>query len=417
MPPYGGNNSGPALGGTGFPALGLISQHYEGSYLVLTRTDDGETLERVSPFLIDKSIRNCCGEVASVKRIRDGKVLVKTKSAKQTNQLEKLKIIVPGINVTASEHATLNTCRFVITCRDLYYLNDEEILEGLREQKVTKVERIMKKVDGELVKTSNFILTMSVPVRPEKIKVAFISVPTRPYYPRPMRCFQCLRYGHLGRDCKSVKICANCGDNYHEGKCVKPVKCVNCEEQHPATSPNCPIWRKETDIVRVRIDQDISHYEARKIVEARMPIGPSYAEKAAVGAAGCKCKCTCIRTKENIDPSTVTPTAGSSKINPPAQSSTTNNNASIIASLQHAVERETKTSEDRTSSPKQKRVKKIVEISSDEKFKTPASQPFKTAKEPLPQLKRKPGRPRKNPLTTQEDTTEADEENSEMEIL
>ncbi|XP_055527567.1 uncharacterized protein LOC129720157 [Wyeomyia smithii] len=179
-------------------------------------------------------------------------------------------------------------------------MKDEEILEEMKSEKVIKVERIMKKIDGVLTKTSSLILTISTALRPDKIKVGFLYVPTRPYYPRPMRCFQCLRYGHLGRDCKAEKTCVNCGDNFHGDDCTKKAKCVNCQKPHEATSPDYDMWRKETAIIHLRIGNNIPYRDARKLYEQQNQTRLSYASTTALGADGCKCKCTCNKTPENF---------------------------------------------------------------------------------------------------------------------
>ncbi|XP_058811027.1 uncharacterized protein LOC131675916 [Topomyia yanbarensis] len=386
MSPHGGGSSGgPMFNGRSFPALGLLPQCKDGRYLVVERTDQAQTLEKLSPFLIDKAIRNCCGDVASIKRIRDGKILVQTKTGKQANQLEKLKTLTEGINVSVTEHNTLNLSRIVISCKDLLYMKDDEILEELRPQKVIKLDRIKRKVDGELVETSSIILTLSISIPPPEIKIGFIVVPTRPYYPRPMRCFQCLAFGHLGKHCKREKTCANCGDKHHGDDCRKTQKCVNCEGAHESISPQCPVWIKETKIVRLRIDQNIPFYEARRLVEQSEPPQEKYADIAAktaasVNTSNCKCKCTCDKTTHELREKTPEPIA----------------TTSIQSSELDLPGKVTQMAES-NSSPQAKKTKKFYEdiISSDCSEPNLTSQLSLRAKSGIRITKRGRGRPRK----------------------
>ncbi|XP_058817572.1 uncharacterized protein LOC131680874 [Topomyia yanbarensis] len=439
MSPHGGSGGVPAMSGRGFPALGLIPQRTEGRYLVIQRKDEGQTLEKVSPFLIDKVIRNCCGEVTNVKRIKDGKLLVHTKTDKHAEKLLNLQRMSNDINIAVAEHGSLNTCRVVITCRDLQDENDEVILENLRDQGVTTVYRIMRKQGDSMVKTSTFILTISKAIMPQDNKVGFQNVVTRPYYPRPMRCFQCMQYGHLGKDCKQQKVCANCSEQYHGDNCQRPAKCANCKQNHSTISVDCPIWQRENDIVRVKIDNGISYWEAKKIVDRRTQPEQSFANVVAAGTRKCKCKCSCgdsqtipttlselKRTIEQTQTPIIKPTQ-ISQANPRPQPQAVPTTSYIMdqatkESTEHAVQNSAKQGHSKqydtryqasdkdqqndppSPSPKPKRTKKeyTYQISSDDKLNQT-------------QQKRGRGRPKKvQPI--QHDTESSKAEDSEMEI-
>lgn len=371
MPPQGGAGSTPALGGGGFPALGSASQRPDGRYLVIERIDQGQTLDKVSPFLIDKALRNCCGEVSNVKRIKDGKILVKTLSAEQSIKLQQLSHLIPGINVVITEHKSLNTCRVVITCRELYELDDNEILSELKSEGVIKLDRIKKKINGNLINTSSFILTFATTVRPEKIKIGFLIVPTRVYYPRPIRCFKCMKFGHIGKECQREKICENCAEPFHGDECSRKQKCVNCNLDHRTTSPDCPAWIKENEIIRIKTDMEISHFEAKNIVEREAKSKETYANKISFGTRNCSCKCTCqltsksnpnetenLNPKEPEDPKTThTNPATSAAINPGPSTSTT----SITFSEEPTPVADSQSKQITISSPKHKKTKKTNE--------------------------------------------------------
>ena len=72
-----------------------------------------------------------------------------------------------------------------------------------------------------------------------------------PSIPLPLRCMNCMRFGHHQTNCKKEKACINCGENYHEDEqkeklnCPNKTKCVNCDGQHASTSRDCPKFIKE----------------------------------------------------------------------------------------------------------------------------------------------------------------------------
>ena len=157
----------------------------------------------------------------------------------------------------------------VIRTRELRDLEEEEITEELRPQGVLNVRRIIIKRDGETIKTGTYILTFGRPTPPKKLRV-YLSVEVDLFIPNPLRCFQCQKFGH-GRDsCRGKAICFRCGQDGHDN-CQNPAKCTNCRGDHPATSKDCPVWKKEKEIQRVKTENWLSYPEARRLVEVTSP--------------------------------------------------------------------------------------------------------------------------------------------------
>lgn len=259
MPPTGGINSFPSLGGHQPPT--------NGKFLVIASASESKNLEKVSAFLIEKTVSSYCGEVEKIKKTRDGKVIVHTKNEKQAKNLMKLTKLGDNTPVAVTEHLSLNKCRVIVSCREVIDEEETVIEEELKSQGVIGVRRLMKKVNGDLRKTAALLLTINSPNEPESIKIAYMNVPTRPYYPRPRRCFKCLKFGHIAVSCTAEQICFRCGEAYHDNNCEKTEKCVNCNtSDHCSTSNKCPQWIDETNIIKVKVDRKISFEEARKIV-------------------------------------------------------------------------------------------------------------------------------------------------------
>ncbi|GFQ78519.1 hypothetical protein TNCT_690361 [Trichonephila clavata] len=88
-----------------------------------------------------KSSYHCWFSKSRVSKLRPGDLLVKVNTTNQAEQLLSLKML-SNILVTISPHANLNFSRGVISESDSYNVPEQEILEGLREQKVCEVRRI-----------------------------------------------------------------------------------------------------------------------------------------------------------------------------------------------------------------------------------------------------------------------------------
>lgn len=246
-------------------------------YLLMSRVStSNETLTNVSPFLIQKVIDSVCGEVDLCKKLRSGIILIKTKSFSQASKLICLVSLSPTIKIEVTEHKTLNFTKGVIYTNELRYIPEEEILkeETIKNQNIVDVKKIMKKQGENLIETGLVILTFSALALPEVVKLGYeIAIPS-PYIALPMKCHNCLRFGHISKFCKNNKLCINCGriDHLEETEtCERAQNCNNCNEHnlpetnHSTVSKKCPIFLKYKEIEAIKtiekVDTKTAHHK------------------------------------------------------------------------------------------------------------------------------------------------------------
>ncbi|XP_053691691.1 uncharacterized protein LOC128740187 [Sabethes cyaneus] len=243
-------------------------------YLILTRTDEGETMEKVSPFFIKKAIDTITPNVV-ISRMREGKLMLKSIDRQQAEKLMKQTVLGGKISIKVEEHPTLNLTKGVISCRDFKYLKDEEILEELKTEHVVAIRRFKDRIqDGKPLISSTFVLTFNLGHLPSSINVGFYNCRVKQYIPSPLRCFNCLQFGHSKERCRGNRICAKCAKLYHEQDCISPVVCVNCRHEHHALSKTCPVYEDECEIQKLRVTEKISIREAtrKRRLQAPNPI-------------------------------------------------------------------------------------------------------------------------------------------------
>jgi hypothetical protein len=251
-------------------------------YFVINNKAEG-SFQKVSPFILHKSIQSAIGAVESVKRLKSGDILIKVSSAAQANKISSCSTI-GSFSVQISPHASLNSSKGVISESDLLYSSEEEILENLNDQGVVAVRRITIRRDGKIINTKHIILTFNSPKLPSHITAAYLRCPVRPYIPNPLRCFQCQRFGHSKFSCRGSVTCARCAEVGHDAeKCSKTPLCVNCKQAHPSYSRSCPSWKIEKEIQIIKQQNNVSYPEARKIITSRTP-KPGLSFSAAVTA-------------------------------------------------------------------------------------------------------------------------------------
>lgn len=225
-------------------------------------TNSGLPLASVNPFHVVKVIENTAGRTKRTKLLRDRTLLIQTPTTKQADKLFTLKHLTDTIHVKVYEHPTLNQSKRTIFCRDLLVCSDEEIKEGLKDQHISDIYRMKRRVNGELIATGLFNLTFDIYQLPTHIDAAYNRLEVREYISNPRRCFNCQRYGHGANFCKQRPgTCGNCAEVQHAlppAVCKRLTKCPNCEEEHPAWDRKCPIFQHEYNIQRIQTT--IPHY-------------------------------------------------------------------------------------------------------------------------------------------------------------
>lgn len=256
-----------------FPPLGNTPP-IRGRVIVITRTDKNKegkilSLQEISPFLLNKHVTNYCGDVKRAKLMKNGSLFVECKSEQQAEKLLTLKKLEKQLNVEAIEHETLNISKCVFNCYELKHIETEVILNELQKTdgKLMKIQRFSKKKNGKKVETNTFLLTYKGPNPPTEVKVGFNLIKTRMFYPSPLRCYNCLDFGHFAKNCKRVKVCAKCSEPFHDGNCSGEIKCAVCKKAHHTLSEKCEQKANQLLIIKTKVDNNIDYHEAKIKVE------------------------------------------------------------------------------------------------------------------------------------------------------
>ena len=87
-------------------------------FIVLTADNDLEPLSKMSPFIIEKALKGIIGDPKSVKKLRNGSLLVEVNRKPQSDQLLNCNKLFTT-DITASPHKSLNFSKGVIKGRIL----------------------------------------------------------------------------------------------------------------------------------------------------------------------------------------------------------------------------------------------------------------------------------------------------------
>ena len=158
-------------------------------FIIIESTNKETQVTSLSPFVIEKQIESMIGTPKSVKKLKNGTLLVETTRKMQTDILLKSKKFF-NLPVEVKPHKTLNSSKGIIRDRNLKGESEKNILEYLENQGVTAVKRFTVKKGQDTINTNTILLTFDSVVPPKSLKIFYQIIPVDLYIPNPLRCFQ-----------------------------------------------------------------------------------------------------------------------------------------------------------------------------------------------------------------------------------
>ena len=171
-----------------------------------------------------------------VKQIGRNRVSVEFTSADSANRFVKHtafnksnNLFIPSFNVT----------RMGVVRNVPSDWSDEEVMKNIEVPegcgKVLKLRRmnIKRQIDGQTqyVPSETMVITFDGQVRPQRIFMAYSSLPVTKYEFPTIQCFKCCRFGHVADKCRSSERCFRCGAGHQGKNCpltVDKARCISC---------------------------------------------------------------------------------------------------------------------------------------------------------------------------------------------
>ena len=162
-----------------------------------------------------------------------------------------------AVKVTKPRHRVQGT----IWAPELDTMDTDYLAQGLADQQVTSVYRPPRGPRALL------ILTYMTDRLPPRAFAGYLSYEVRPLTPKPRRCQNCQRYGHLAAKCRSETACGQCAQGHKTSDCQSSRhKCAACGGPHPITDKDCPKWQLEKRVVTL-ISEGMAARQARSTAE------------------------------------------------------------------------------------------------------------------------------------------------------
>lgn len=102
-------------------------------------------------------------------------------------------------------------------------------------------------------------------------------MPITAYIPGIRQCHKCGQLSHSTKFCQNNAKCLTCGLDCHndDSNCSNIMNCINCGENHPSLSRDCPeiILKKKT--TELMVTQNMDYNSAKRIILQCLPISTS----------------------------------------------------------------------------------------------------------------------------------------------
>ena len=163
-----------------------------GQYIVIESATVGFDLSKVKVKTIYDTVKHILpsGFVRGSQQ-KDNSILIVANSSQEAEKAVGEHQFDSTNKIRIVKHKTLNYVKGVISYRHLLTDSVDDLKDLLKNQKVVEVERIKRFENGVLTDTLAHVLAFDLYHLPERVKIGFLSLPVRPYYPNSMRCRKC----------------------------------------------------------------------------------------------------------------------------------------------------------------------------------------------------------------------------------
>ena len=217
-----------------------------------------------SCIAVHGSLKAVSKDIKPISGLRDGKLLILAKAPSAVEKFLNLKELSGICKVSCKLHESLNFVKGTIYAPCLNNVSEDEILEELEYYNVVQVFKFNRFVDGSQKPSGVLLLTFDAFNLPPKVDIAWYTCKVKKYYPNPMRCKNCQKLGHTAKRCNNSSTCVGCNlPPHHPNQCTRTL-CTNCLQNHPASSKDCPRFIEQKEILKIKIDDKCSMFQARK---------------------------------------------------------------------------------------------------------------------------------------------------------
>ncbi|GFT02360.1 uncharacterized protein TNCV_4625041 [Trichonephila clavipes] len=191
-------------------------------------------------------------------------IIIKTNNCETAKEALKIKEI-NRVKISTRLSFTGLTTSYILHGIDTEYTIDDikSELENYN-YAIFDIQRFTKKTESGFKPIKTVKVTQIGCSIPERVPIGFEMIKTTLYYEKPRQCTNCWKFGHLQKFCRSAIKCRICSLNHSVNEC-KEIQIKNAAlvgEGHEANDTDCKRYKEEIEILKIKVQQQISRNEA-----------------------------------------------------------------------------------------------------------------------------------------------------------
>lgn len=249
-----------------------------GPYSVYIENNNENFSGKLSAMKIGEIIYKCHPEInnqiKTIDSVARNRIRVTCKEYNSANLLVKsLKLKEFHMNVFIPRFMLHR--RGIIRGVDLEY-SDEYIKQNIKEHdlhckfSIDSVKRLSRKEitqdqPDKYVPTKTVLVTFKSQNLPKYIEINHVIFAVETYIEKVVLCYNCYRYGHLGKHCKSAPRCLKCKRNHQTNACLEATspQCFYCNGSHFTNAvTECPEFKRQKEIKKLMAQTNLSYKDA-----------------------------------------------------------------------------------------------------------------------------------------------------------
>ena len=239
-------------------------------FKVILRFGEEKGISGMNPVRLTAFLKEKVGDIRMAKILRDGNLLIVCGDEKQRERAERITEIGRSkvVNSSRSERGGKGAKGVIWGVPSGVTM--EEIKANLLGGVLKSALRLQVTRGGVREDSESVLLEFEEEILPMKVTLGYLSYSVREYVPKPMRCYNCQRFGHTAKYCKGKRRCPKCGEDHEFKDCrQEQPKCCSCGGSHSVAYGGCEVMKKEVLIQQVRTQNKTTYAEAVKMVKQR----------------------------------------------------------------------------------------------------------------------------------------------------
>lgn len=229
-----------------------------------------EDRREICPYKLLKELKDKIGNNIKIHSSNGNSFIIELPSQAEINKLNNIQILQNKPILTISKHKFFNNTKGLIFIYQYDLNNFNEFAQSMKEEN-PNIEEI---VEATFIKSQKYpskplLITFNTTTLPFYLDIPGERSPTNviPYKPKPMRCYNCLKYGHTTAKCNSNAKCRICTSEEHDQhNCNETPKCLYCNKEHSTGNQYCEREIKENKILQIQTEQKVGRRRAEEIL-------------------------------------------------------------------------------------------------------------------------------------------------------